>query len=307
MSLATAYRPTCWEHISGHAPIVKSIRRLTAAKEAHAFLLTGDAGLGKTSMARLIATDLGCFGPNLMEFDGSSQTGVSDWREVTAGMQYAPLGGGTRVIVIDECQGLSKQAWASLLKAMEEPPPHTYWILLTTEDRKISKAIRSRCASYELKPVKSRDLTELLESIIAAESLHPVKGITELIVRECEGSPRQAIAYLECAHDAANVNEAAGLISKASPEGSPRELAAGLVNGILKWGDAVRILRSMQGSTPAESIRRVVVAYTYAVALNRDTRASAEPLLAIAHAFKDAFPSDAKAAEVLLCVGRIIK
>src|SRR5438128_345223 len=122
-SLLTKYRPSCFEEILGQEAVVRSLFNALTKRSSHAFLFSGPSGTGKTTLARLAAAQLQCHPRDIQEVDAASNTGVDDMRGVSADLLYKPLGdGAVKVVILDEAQMLSKQAWNSLLKVIEESP-----------------------------------------------------------------------------------------------------------------------------------------------------------------------------------------
>src|SRR6266478_2214245 len=160
--LARKYRPSDFTGLIGQEALVKTLRNAFAAgRIAHAFMLTGVRGVGKTTTARIIARALNCVGP-----DGK-RTGIDDIREIIEGTRYAPASARYKVYIVDEVHMLSKQAFNGLLKTLEEPPPHVKFIFATTEIRKVPVTVLSRCQRFDLRRIE----TEVLAAHIAGIAL----------------------------------------------------------------------------------------------------------------------------------------
>ncbi len=196
--LHVEYRPDNLDEVIGQDAIVKSLKQKFKSKDIpHAFLFTGGAGCGKTTLARIIGKEVGASGPGLMEIDAATNTGIDAWREISAQLQYTSMGKNpNKFVIIDECHRLSGSAWDSLLKIIEEPPSHVFFSLCTTNIKKVPKTIRTRCQEYTLKDVRVDDLRDLLDEVADAEDISLPKGGIELICRQSEGSPRRALTYL---------------------------------------------------------------------------------------------------------------
>ena len=198
--LTEKYRPRTLDELLGQDHIVPSLRQLLQDGRKRSFLLSGDPGLGKTSLARIIVAYLRNGDEDSVsydEIDGATYSGADSIRGITKSFDYWPFFARKIVVCIDEFQALSKQAMQCLLKPIEEPPSHGYYILCTTEVDKIPKTIRSRCAAYELKPVETHLLIALLEQVNNAEGLGMDWAAIRYLAGCADGSPRQALTYLE--------------------------------------------------------------------------------------------------------------
>ncbi|MCE9521518.1 MAG: DNA polymerase III subunit gamma/tau [Alphaproteobacteria bacterium] len=224
--LARKYRPQTFEDaFIGQAAMVRTLANAFASgRIAHAFMLTGVRGIGKTTTARIIAKALNCIGPDgkrteptvspcgvcepckaiadsrhvdVYEMDAASRTGIDDIREIIEGVRYSPAEARTKVYIIDEVHMLSKQAFNGLLKTLEEPPPHVKFIFATTEIRKVPITVLSRCQRFDLKRVPVDILIEHLAFICKAESQPADEAALRLIARAAEGSARDALSLLD--------------------------------------------------------------------------------------------------------------
>src|SRR5437016_3472191 len=197
--LARKYRPVDFTTLVGQEAMVRTLRNAIASgRIAHAFMLTGVRGVGKTTTARIIARALNCIGPDgkrkgptidpcgvcdpcvaiaesrfvdVQEMDAASRTGIDDIREIIEGTRYAPAAARYKVYIIDEVHMLSKQAFNGLLKTLEEPPPHVKFIFATTEIRKVPVTVLSRCQRFDLRRIDASALVTHLSSIAAKEGI----------------------------------------------------------------------------------------------------------------------------------------
>ncbi|MFZ4067539.1 MAG: DNA polymerase III subunit gamma/tau [Phenylobacterium sp.] len=221
--IARKYRPRTFEDLYGQEAMVRTLRNAFAAgRIAHAFMLTGVRGVGKTTTARLLARalnfqtdsvdapslDLSAEGRHcraiiegrhmdVLELDAASRTGVADMRDLLDGVRYAPVEARYKVYIIDEVHMLSTGAFNALLKTLEEPPPHAKFIFATTEIRKVPVTILSRCQRFDLRRVEPDDIIRNLQMILEAEGVRvEAEGLT-LIARAAEGSVRDAQSLLD--------------------------------------------------------------------------------------------------------------
>ena len=247
--LARKYRPSTFADLIGQEAMVRTLANAFAiGRIAHAFILTGVRGVGKTSTARIIAKALNCVGPDgqggptvapcgvcepclaiaedcyvdVLEIDGASHAGVANIRELTDGVRYAPVSARTKVYIIDEVHRLSKEAFNALLKTLEEPPPNVTFIFATTEVRKVPVTVLSRCQRFDLRRIESDVLIAHLGGVAKKEEVAVADAALALIARAAEGSVRdglslldQAIAFADGEVTEAQVRDMLGLADRA--------------------------------------------------------------------------------------------
>ena len=222
--LARKYRPDRFSELIGQEALVRTLgNALSLGRLAHAFVLTGVRGVGKTSTARLLARGLNCIGPDgtgdatlepcgkcepcvaiaasrhvdVLEVDAASHTGVDDARDIIEGVGYRPVSARYKIYIIDEVHMMSKSAFNALLKTLEEPPANVKFIFATTEIRKVPVTILSRCQRFDLRRVDSDVLAAHLASICAHESINADPEALSVISRAAEGSVRDALSLLD--------------------------------------------------------------------------------------------------------------
>jgi len=221
--LARKYRPRTFEDLIGQEAMVRTLANaFTSGRIAHAFMLTGVRGVGKTTTARLLAralnyesdtvrqpsVDLSAEGRHcraiiegrhmdVLELDAASRTKVDEMRELLESVRYAPVEARYKVYVIDEVHMLSTAAFNALLKTLEEPPPHAKFIFATTEIRKVPVTILSRCQRFDLRRIEPAKLVAHLERICTREGALVEQEGLALIARAAEGSARDALSLLD--------------------------------------------------------------------------------------------------------------
>jgi DNA polymerase-3 subunit gamma/tau len=281
--LARKYRPRTFEDLFGQEAMVRTLRNAFATgRIAHAFMLTGVRGVGKTTTARLLARALNydtdeVHQPSLelasegrhcraiiegrhmdvLELDAASRTKVDEMRELLDGVRYGPVEARYKVYIIDEVHMLSTAAFNALLKTLEEPPPHAKFIFATTEIRKVPVTILSRCQRFDLRRVEPEVIIENLKMIAKAEgSLVDDEGLM-LIARAAEGSVRDAQSMLDQAIVQAEPGETIGAAVIRDMLGlADRAQTIGLLEAVMR-GDAAGAIQSFRtlygfGADPAQ-------------------------------------------------------
>ena len=222
--LARKYRPQTFADLIGQEAMVRTLKNAFAADRiAHAFVMTGVRGVGKTTTARIIAKGLNCIGPDgtggpttepcgvcepciaiaegrhvdVMEMDAASRTGVGDIREIIDSVHYRAASARYKIYIIDEVHMLSTNAFNALLKTLEEPPAHVKFIFATTEIRKVPVTVLSRCQRFDLKRIEPEVMIAHLERIAAAEGAKLAPDALALITRAAEGSVRDAMSLMD--------------------------------------------------------------------------------------------------------------
>lgn len=197
-SLYRKHRPASFEEVVGQNHVTSVLsEQVKAGKVPHAFLFGGARGLGKTSIARIFAKELGTSSKDIYEIDAASNNSVEDIRTLTDNVHTLPFESPYKVYILDEVHMLSKSAWNAFLKTLEEPPAHALFILATTELEKIPDTVRSRCQVFELKRPTRKVLAEHIETISRKENRTLDAGAVELIALLADSSYRDALSLLE--------------------------------------------------------------------------------------------------------------
>jgi DNA polymerase-3 subunit gamma/tau len=217
--LARKYRPRSFDTLVGQAHVVQALKNALDQKRLHhAYLFTGTRGVGKTTLARILAKSLNCekgisSSPcgtcsacneidqgryvDLIEVDAASNTQVDNMRDLLDNAQYAPTQGQFKIYIIDEVHMLSKSAFNAMLKTLEEPPEHVKFILATTDPQKVPVTVLSRCLQFNLKQMPSASISEYLEKILKQEAIKYEINAIYLIAKSANGSMRDALSILD--------------------------------------------------------------------------------------------------------------
>jgi len=222
--LARKYRPQNFDDLIGQDALVRTLKNaIDSGRIAHAFMLTGIRGVGKTTTARIIAKALNYTGPDgtaepttgdtsdceicqaiaadrhpdVMEMDAASRTGIDDIREILDGVRYAPTSARYKIYIIDEVHMLSKAAFNALLKTLEEPPPHVKFIFATTEIRKVPITVLSRCQRFDLRRIDPEVLSDYYGQIAQKEETGIEDEALAMVARAADGSVRDGLSLLD--------------------------------------------------------------------------------------------------------------
>jgi DNA polymerase III subunit gamma/tau len=297
--LARKYRPQTFGQLIGQDAMVKTLANaIERGRIAHAFLLTGVRGVGKTSTARLVAKALNCIGPDgqgqptihpcgqcehcraiaegrhidVVEMDAASHTGVDDIREIIDAVRYASVSARYKIYIIDEVHMLSKNAFNALLKTLEEPPEHVKFLFATTEVNKVPVTVLSRTQRFDLRRIDPEKLVAHFASVAETEGVDVEQDALAMIARAAEGSARDGLSILDqaIAHGggtvtAEQVRDMLGLADR----GRIRDLLE-----LILQGEATKALAAMDeahdlGMDPASLVRGLMEA------LHSATRAKA--------------------------------
>ncbi|MCX6790416.1 MAG: DNA polymerase III subunit gamma/tau [Candidatus Kaiserbacteria bacterium] len=203
-SLYRIHRPATFADVVGQEQVTKPLEEASKSKKiGHAYLFAGSRGLGKTSVARIFASAIGCTENDLYEVDAASNNSVEDIRALTEGVYTLPFSSPYKVYILDEVHMLSKGAWNAFLKTLEEPPAHAVFILATTELEKVPETVQSRCQVFEFKKPTRAILSQMITVIAKKEGYALASDAADLIAMLAEGSYRDALSILQKVFSAA--------------------------------------------------------------------------------------------------------
>lgn len=274
MPLKLNHRPKTLADVIGQEKVVASITKLLERDTTHiphAMLFCGPRGTGKTTLARIMARQLGCSKLDFIEMNTADFRGIDTSRDINKNMGLMPMNGEIKVYFWDEVHGLSKDAQEALLKSVEEPPEHVYFIAGTTDPQKLIPTFRDRfkCV-FETRALQAQDIETLLQRVVKREGLNYKSLPTEVIdqiIMDCNGSARAAIGLLDAVVDL-NPAEMLEHVKRAKTEESQCiDLCRALVERA-PWKTIATIVRGLQEDP--ERTRRAVLEYCSKVLLNKE-------------------------------------
>lgn len=262
MELYLKYRPQSFKDVLGNTQQISALQKMIKSDEpSHVYLLSGTHGIGKTTLARICAKELGAKDIAITELNFSQATGKADAEELITSAKYRPIAGEVSIFICDEFHRLSPQGQDSLLKLLEDGcPPYAYFFICTTEKHKVRPAIRSRAFDVVLKPLAKKTVEKLVKKIALKEKLNIDDEVLEEIAITSGGSARDAIQLLEKA-SLLNTTEdmLKALESGLNEEGDVFKLYLKLLDKNAKWKEISEILGELRGESEPESIRYAIL------------------------------------------------
>lgn len=274
MSLYLKHRPSDLSEVVGNEATKESITAVMKRDREdipHAFLFNGPSGCGKTTLGRILAGLLGSSGTDLVEMDMADFRGIDNIRDVVSKMRFRPMESEARVWILDEVHRLTGDAQSALLKALEDTPPHVYFILCTTDPGKLLDTIRNRCTNYQVEALNKRQVYRLLSVVLKKEKKTLPDEIMDTLSELAGGSARAALVALDKVIDCPEENMADVLKGIVVSEHQIIELVRLIANKtedeMKKWKQVVEILKGLENENP-ESIRIVTMKYISKVLMN---------------------------------------
>jgi DNA polymerase-3 subunit gamma/tau len=265
MELYKKYRPKKLEDIIGQDAAIDMLqRKLKKGNIPHTILLTGPSGCGKTTIGRILKKRLRCRGFDFIEINGADKGGIEDTRR----MKKVPMNTKSKckIWLIDEAHKITSAAQDMLLKPLEDTPKHVYFILASSEPKKLKAAIRNRCTEIKVKPLSSIDMKKLILDIGKKEKIKKLPGkVLDKIIEAADGSARKALVFLDAVMDMDKESNMIEAIKAATAEVAGFAIAQALHKKI-SWKVMQNLLISAKGEDP-ESIRWIVLGYANSVLL----------------------------------------
>lgn len=293
------YRPTQLDEVVGQGHCIPALKGLLDGS-AHAFIFTGASGVGKTTLARIMARELGATAFDaIVEVDAATHGGVDAIREIVDMAKSPPMLGGSRAIIVDEAHTLSKTAWQSLLKSVEEPRDDVFWFFATTETGKIPRTIVTRCVSFELRLIRTDDIFDRLVEVDETEGLKVPDAILDVVAQSAQGSMRAALVGLAAVKGITEPKAAAEALRFAVAGDDTIDFVRYLLSGNVQWEATMSRLERL-GDFQPDALRITIANYLSAVVAKTKDPARAAGMLNIIEAFAKPYdPATARAGFML--------
>ena len=189
------YRPTTFEDVVGNETAIKSLKK-ELKNGSHVFLMTGPAGCGKTTLARIMAKEVGAGDLSIREINSAENRGIDTAREIMEQMSFMPTDGNASVWILDECHQMTPANQNAFLKPLEETPEHVYFFLCTTEPQKLIASLKTRCSVVNVKPLNDEEMKILLKRVVKSEDKKMGSEVYEKIIELANGGSRKALKLL---------------------------------------------------------------------------------------------------------------
>jgi len=269
------HRPRDFDEVVGNSSTVSSLSSMFSRereKIPHTFLLTGPSGCGKTTIARIIRRKLGCSKADYFEINSADFRGIDMVRDIIQRMHYQPSKGEVRVWLIDECHQLSKDAQHAFLKALEEPPPHVYFILATTEPEKLLPTIRNRCSRFAVERASEKALAKLIQRVCEENGVEIGDAVKNAVIGKADGCPRACLLMLDSVIGMDEPSQLKAVKKWEEAQAEVIELCRLLINRA-GWSSIAPVVKNLKEEP--ESVRRAVLGYASSCMLNNSVSAFA--------------------------------
>lgn len=261
------YRPSSFDELVGNEATIKAVRK-ELENGSHVFLMTGPAGTGKTTLARIIAREVGADDLGIHEINSAENRGIDTAREIMEQMRYLPSTGKANVWILDEIHQQTNASQNALLKPLEDTPEHCYFFLCTTDPQKLIKPLVSRCSVVTMQPLSDLEMAFLLKRTAKAEGRKITKEVGEKIIEIAQGGSRKALKTLSKVLYLDDVEEQLEVLNKetVSDDTDTKELCQACMRNT-SLNNLLSILKKIDLSEP-ERVRQAVMGYMNAVILN---------------------------------------
>lgn len=264
MSLYKKHRPKTFKQVIGMKDVVSTLQKIPESEDSNRFLLfIGPSGTGKTTLARILAGEIGATELSLKELNTADHNGIDSVRSIIQQSQTPSIDGAPLVWLIDEAHRITPAAQEAFLKITEDMPNNVWFIFCTTEPKKLIRALLTRPITIKTRNLTDKELSKLVEKVAAREDVI-IEIALPLILKHSNGSPRQALNHLEAFKKSGDLKS----INEVSED--PEELInlARAIHKCEKWSTIANMLKDLQKNYEAETVRRAVAGYIKAVLLN---------------------------------------
>lgn len=299
LPLHLKYRPKTFEEFVGNEATVDSLVSVLGRTvgAVRSFLFSGPSGTGKTTLARIVGTSIGCAPEDFNEFNVADVRGIDTIREIRSQMNYRPLRGKIKVYLLDEAHMLTREAQNALLKMLEDVPAHVRFILCTTEPEKLIKTILSRCSPFTVSRLPRNRILKLLNWVCTEEGVELSKDVIARIIDASEGSPRTSLVLLDKVIDLTDDNAAFEAINAERVRGDTViDLCKALIEPFQgRWARVAKIVEGIDDDP--EKVRYAILTYLGKVLLSKDD----ERVARILDVFTDSWMYSGKGGMILAC------
>lgn len=262
------HRPSELKDVVGQESVTKLIHSWIEDEEIpHAVLFTGASGVGKTTLARILANNMDCSGSDLQEHNSADLRGIDKAREIKKRMHTAPLQSACRIWILNEVHRWTKDCQNAMLDVLEETPKHAYFFLTTTNPEQLIKPIKTRCTDVNLRAVAEAKLMQVMKRVCKLADIKINKEVAEKIAKYSNGSPRKALVFLHAVSQLSSKNDMLNVIQEEETEAHAIDLARLLFSPEVSWRDLSKLLKKARKDN-VEALRRLVLDYATTVMLN---------------------------------------
>lgn len=300
MPLHIDYRPQELKQIIGNKSAVESLEAILNRKTdfPHAMLFTGPSGTGKTTLARIVAAQLGINNMDLRELNIADLRGIDNARDIQEQMRLRPLSGNCRGWILDEVHQATKDFQNAMLKALEDTPKHVYFFLCTTDPAKLLPTIKNRCHEFKTELLSPRDLLLLITEICNKEKVDVPQEVQNQIIQDAQGSARAALVILDKIIDMEPNAMLEAAKQTAAEQNATIDLCRALINirTTKEWPTIAKILSGL-GDYDPENVRQAVIGYCNAILLKEDNSKA----WVVLDAFRDPFDRNGRPGVTWAC------